>query len=79
MGVIRNKIVLEHIIPIDNADPENMKLGVYHFRFWYYGDWADVVVDDFLPTTLTNHLLFCHNAINRNEFWSCLAEKAFAK
>ncbi len=79
MGATKNKSILEAIFPIDNADPKNMELGIYHFRFWYFGDWIDVVVDDYLPTTLDNNLLFCHNQTHRNEFWSCLAEKAFAK
>ena len=57
-----------------------MKLGAYHFRFWNYGEWCDVVVDDYLPTTLNSkNLLFCYNGSYRNEFWNSLAEKAFAK
>ena len=79
IAVTKNRRLLEYICPIDNAYPENMKIGAYHFRFWYFGDWIDVVVDDFLPTTLGNHMIFCHNKNFINEFWPCLAEKAFAK
>ena len=47
--------------------------------FWYHGGWVDLVIDDYLITSNSNHLVFCYNGNHQNEFWSCLAEKAFAK
>ena len=79
MALTKNKELIQWIIPMDNADPERMKHGAYHFRFWNYGEWCDVVIDDYLPTLKNNQLIFCSNEDERNEFWPALLEKAFAK
>lgn len=45
---------------------------MFHFRFWIYGEWYDVVVDDRLPYDSSGRQLFCSDRNNPNEYWGCL-------
>ncbi len=75
-----NKSNWEKVIP-DVKDQErtdkNSYAGIYKFRFWQFGRWIEVVIDDLLPT-VNNRLIFAHSS-TKNEFWSSLLEKAYAK
>jgi hypothetical protein len=46
-------------------------------RFWHFGEWVEVVIDDLLPT-MNGELLYLRPTL-QNEFWCPLLEKAYAK
>ncbi|XP_050400927.1 calpain-9 [Patella vulgata] len=69
--------LMAKIIPDDNTFGTRRYDGKFHCRFWQFGDWVDVYIDDRLPT-VDGEILFAHSS-DPNEFWVSLVEKAYAK
>uniref|UniRef100_A0A2M3ZFB5 Putative cytosolic ca2+-dependent cysteine protease calpain n=1 Tax=Anopheles braziliensis TaxID=58242 RepID=A0A2M3ZFB5_9DIPT len=71
--------LFKRVIPEDNSFAGEHYAGLFHFRFWEFGRWVEVVIDDRLPTDGASGQLLFSRSSKPNEFWSALLEKAYAK
>ncbi|KAF7264923.1 hypothetical protein GWI33_021919 [Rhynchophorus ferrugineus] len=68
--------LLERVVPIDQHYSKDYA-GIFRFRFWQYGRWVEVVIDDRLLIK-AGQLKFARST-KRCEYWIALVEKAYAK
>lgn len=78
LGDLPNKPKLfNRVMPTDQELDMSKGPGIFYFKFWQYGEWVEVVVDDYLPTL--EDLPCMLKSSSPNEFWPCMLEKAYAK
>ncbi|XP_051254561.1 calpain-9 [Dicentrarchus labrax] len=71
-----HRSLLKKVMPLEQSFQDGYN-GCFVFRFWQYGQWEEVRIDDLLPTQ-DNNLIYLSSP-ERHEFWSSLLEKAYAK
>uniref|UniRef100_T1IQ80 Calpain catalytic domain-containing protein n=1 Tax=Strigamia maritima TaxID=126957 RepID=T1IQ80_STRMM len=69
--------LMERVIPSNQPLFGEGYDGIVQFRFWRFGSWVKVYIDDQLPTK-DGRLIYA-SCTDPTEFWVSLLEKAYAK
>ncbi|KAK2162664.1 hypothetical protein LSH36_94g04017 [Paralvinella palmiformis] len=72
-----NQELMRQVIPSNQSFSSGIYAGIFRFRFWRYGRWQQVIIDDRLPT-VRGEMSFIHSK-DPCHFWGALLEKAYAK
>ncbi len=76
-NLAENPKCFERVVPVNQGFDQHNYCGIFKFRFWRFGKWVEVVIDDRLPTRGSKLIYMC--SVENNEFWPALLEKAYAK
>ncbi|XP_020896807.1 calpain-B isoform X1 [Exaiptasia diaphana] len=72
-----HKSLLYRVCPPHQTFRKGHYCGLFVFRFWRFGEWNEVIIDDRIPTF--NGRPYFTRSTDPNEFWCCLVEKAYCK
>jgi len=80
------------LCPSENSFEKGRYCGAFVFKFWRYGEYIDVIIDDRLPCRKTRNGNYrlknikvgksgdeTEEELDDVEYWPCLVEKAYAK
>ncbi|ESP00170.1 hypothetical protein LOTGIDRAFT_141267, partial [Lottia gigantea] len=72
--------LLNRVIPEDSYRINTQQYdGIFHSKFWRFGQWDHVYIDDYLPVVYDTQLWGAKSATDKNEMWVSLLEKSFGK
>ena len=69
VGMFEIPSLFDWVVPKDQGFGHDYR-GIFYFRFWQYGEWVEVVVDDFIPI-MKNKPVFVYSD-DEGEMWPCL-------
>ncbi|XP_069686510.1 calpain-A-like [Periplaneta americana] len=73
----RKPELIEKVVPPDQPLSGEDYKGLVYIRFWRFGEWVTVYINDRLP--VRNGSLLYASCTDSNEFWVAFVEKAYAK
>ena len=76
-SLCQHKHLFDHVVISGQSYERGRYCGIFRFRFWRFGKWEEVIIDDRLPTY--NGRLYFGKSSDKDEFWSALLEKDYAK